>query len=75
MAKLTTKLRFTLASMMLNTLDPRKSPIDELNEEILRLLPRGTMMVGLEEVSDPGISRTFVVTFDCPFLRRILNLK
>lgn len=70
MAKLTTKANFSLAQMMVQNLDPRKSIIDEIKEEILRLLPRGTVMIGLQEiVSYSPTVRQFELTFDCPFFK------
>lgn len=72
MAKLTTKMYTTLAVLMIRTLDPKKSIIDEFKDEILRLLPHGTQMVGLKEITPQmySLGREFELVFDCPFFQK-----
>ena len=71
MAKLRTIGTLTLASLMVSTLtgNPTKDVLDWQVSEILRLLPSGTKLTKLNEITKPhlGLYREFEMEFDCPF--------
>jgi hypothetical protein len=69
MSKLTTKAHFSIARMLISE-NPFKSYLDEFKDEVLRLLPKGTQMIGVTEMETPhSLHRIFEVQFDCPFFK------